>query len=257
MSYTKTGRFSKEEDDFIRANYESMTDKAIAASLKRTRKSIINRRHKMGFVQETTKGKARITEKNRDAYMATLDEHDRSGVYEKEVRNSSRFKNIFLAYDHIELNYYVEKYVEFMMDPTIETMTAMEKDTLHQMIISEIRINRYSRQEKEDEKQAKEDGRSPISRAREINECQQIIKKCQESLNVERKQRLKNQSDQSITFTNLIRELKDPSARLRTGREAAMLKFICEMYYNDNVGKSIISGKDHGCLLYTSPSPRD
>ena len=70
--------------------------------------------------------------------------------------------------------------------------------------------------------------------------------KCQASLNVERKQRLKNQSDQSITFTNLIKEMKDPSLRHRLGQEAAMLRYMGQAYYNDKLGTNMISGKELG-----------
>ena len=138
-----------------------------------------------------------------------------------------------------------------MMDPTIETMTAMEKDTLHQMLIQEVLVQRFMKEMKDhsdrietllNQGKIKPHEVVPFSRAREIKDAQDIIAKCQASLMVERKQRLKDQSDQSVTFTNLIKELKDPRNRFRLGAEAAMLKVITEQTYNAKLGKNIRSG---------------
>ena len=120
----------------------------------------------------------------------------------------------------------------------------MEKDALHQLLINEIRINRFLAEEKTDKALAAHQQRAPISRAKEIRECQEVIMKAQKSLNVEREQRLKDQNDQALTFTNLIRDMKHPLTRQKVGIEAVMLKFIAEKTYNDNLGTHIISGKD-------------
>lgn len=246
MSNVKRGRFSETEEEFIKKNHDKMTDKDIAIALGRNTKSVTNKRRKMNLKNERSDTTKKIDlGGTKDAYISTLDDSDRAKHFEQEVRRSARFKSLSTSLSIEEQNYYVEKYVEFMMDPTIETMTAMEKDTLHQMTIADIRIAKYQKDEYEDQIRAKNENRVGISRSREIRECQEVIKKCQESLNVERKQRLKNQSDQSITFTNLIRELKDPGVRLRTGREAAMLKFIAEQFYNDSLDKNILSGRDN------------
>lgn len=245
---TVSGRFSKAEDDFIVKNHLSMRDIDIAQALNRNTKSITNRRNKLGI--GTKRNKPKTTEKHRDAYIATLDDEDRKKFFEKEVRGSARFRAVNFSLTIDEQNYYIEKYTDFMMDPTIETMTAMEKDALHQLLLAEMRINRHMAEEKEwldmikdwDIKNGKPP--APISRAKEIRECQEVILKCQASLNVERKQRLKNANDQSITFTNLIKEMKNPQVRHRMGQEATMLKVITEHFYNKKLGKNIFSGKD-------------
>jgi hypothetical protein len=242
------GRFSSEEDDFIRNNHNSMNDKAIAAALNRDVRSVTNRRGKLGI--QTRRNKPKITEEHRDAFLATLDEKDRRKFFEKEVRASARFRAVCDSLTVQEQNYYIEKYTDFMLDPTIETMTAMEKDALHQLLLAEMRINRHMAEEKEWLNLIKDwdtsNGKPPaaISRAKEIRECQEVILKCQASLNVERKQRLKNQRDQSITFTNLIKEMKNPQTRYKMGVEATMLKVIAEQYYNGKLGKNIFSGNE-------------
>jgi hypothetical protein len=248
MSF-KTGRFSKSEDDFLVHNHSSMTDKQLAQALGRTVKSVTNRRDKLDL--KTSRSKPKLTEKHREAYVATLDKTERKKFFEKEVKSSEQYRSIFDALADHEHKYYVEKYVDFMSDPTIETMTAMEKDALHQLILSELRIVRHFREEKayndkiEDWNPANGKPPTPISRAKEIRECQEVVIKMQASLMVERKQRLKDQSDQSMTFTNLIKEMKNPQNRARLGAEATMLKVIAEKTYNDKIDTgNIVSGKN-------------
>lgn len=248
MSF-KTGRFSKKEDDFLMHNHNSMTDKQLAEALGRNVKSVTNRREKLGL--KTSRNKPKLTEKYRESYVAGLDNTERKKFFEKEVKSSEQYRSIFDALDEHEHKYYVEKYVDFMSDSTIETMTAMEKDALHQLILSELRIVRHFREEKAYNDKIKDwdpaHGKppTPISRAKEIRECQEVVIKMQASLMVERKQRLKDQSDQSITFTSLIKEMKDPRNRNRLGIEATMLKVIAEKTYNDKVkSKNIVSGRD-------------
>lgn len=250
MSQLKRGRFSKQEDDYIRNNVATMNDKQIGAALNRDEKSICNRRTRLGI--ESPRTKPKLTQKHREAYVAQLDDQERKKFFEKEIIASSRYKSIKGALSTEEQRYYVEKYVEFMMDPTIETMTAMEKDTLHQMLVAEIQTQRYLAEEKAHKDlilklinggQITDPGKIPaFSRSREIKDAQDVIMKCQSSLMVERKQRLKDQSDQSVTFTNLIKELKDPRNRFRLGAEAAMLKVIAEQTYNSRIDKNIFSG---------------
>lgn len=260
MSDLVKGTFSSSEEDFIRNNHSTMTDKAIGEALNRDPKSVTNKRTKLGL--NTKRNKPKLTAKYRDAYIATMDEPERKKFHEKEVISSARYRAIQGSLTQDECSYYVEKYIDFMLDPTIETMTAMEKDALHQLLLSEIRISRHMKEEKTYNDMIEnwdigEHGKppAPISRAKEIRECQEVILKCQTSLNVERKQRLKNQTDQSITFTNLIKEMKNPQTRHRLGLEATMLKVVAEQFYNSHIGKNIFSG--HGKKFDISKNFRD
>lgn len=235
--------FSKKDVEFVRGNYRTMTDEQIGQVLKRSAQTIRNFRSRHGLitVQGDKKSQGNI---NKIPPTSAMEPNERKAHFTKEVKASAVFKALTNTLDSSEQEYYVEKYTNFMSDPTIETMTSMEKDALHQLIINEIRINRYMKEEKDDRDLAKKDGRIPISRSREIRDCEEIIMKCHTSLNVERKQRLKDQSDQSITFTNLIKDLKNPTIRNIAGKEAAMLKYMGESFYNDRLSKNIISGQN-------------
>lgn len=246
----KRGRFSKTEDQYIQDNHEQMTDKQIGDALNRDETSISNRRKRLGL--QNSRSKPRLTKKHRQAYVAQLDDEERKKFFEKEIVKSSRYKSIQNAFSQDEKKYYVEQYVEFMMDPTIETMTAMERETLHNMILAQVEVQRILEEEKMhkdmvkalvQQGKIKNPAEIPVfSRYRDLKDAQEIIAKCQKSLMVERQQRLKDQSDQSVTFTNLIKELKDPRNRYRLGVEAAMLKVITEQTYNSRLGKNIFTG---------------
>jgi len=236
-----SGRFSKQEDDFIKKNYLTMTDEQIGVALKRTPKSIVNRRVKLSLTdKQKNKFVTPAIKDNRSSYLSSLSETEKSEFLKKELRASALYGQIKEVLDKKDLDFYEAKYVDFMSDPSIETVTSMEKDTLHEMTMAQLRIFRYMREEQDEHR----------FMAKEIKEMQDVVAHCQESLNVQRKQRLKNSNDQATNFSSIIKELKDPNVRREVGYEAAMLKFMAELYYNQhrrtatNPNGNIISGKD-------------
>lgn len=235
----KSGRWSPEEDDALRKQYANMTDEQLAKELNRPVDGVRNRRRLLGLEDKKAKSITLDPEKSREAYIASMSDDERKEFFRNELRKSTLYKSTKAVLDPEELVLYEDKYVDFMSDPTIETMTVMEKDALHDMTVAQIRIFRHLKEERNASAKGE-----PISRAKEIQACQDVVSRAQESLNVQRKQRLKNQNDQAVTFTNVIKELKDPNIRRKTGVEATMFKFIAEKFYNDHVGVNIISGKD-------------
>lgn len=235
------GPFSREEERFLRDNYLHMTDDQMAASLHRTVKSVINKRMKLklGKQQQDIQADPHL----RATFISTLDESSRREMLRKELKASSHYKQIKSILTKTEIEFYEDKYLDFMCDPTIETMTAPERDTLHEMILAQVRHHRLMEQEKEcgDEEKGIDGGRL----SRDIQMCEDTIKKCRESLNVERRQRTKNQADTAVTFAGIIKELKQSAIRQEAGYEAAMLKFIAEKWYNDKLNKNVFSGNNN------------
>lgn len=244
------GSFTKEEDDFIKDNLMKMTVPEIAKQLNRSYKSVANRRARLGLSNKRISKV--VNTSDRSSVLYNMSENEKRNFLLDELHRSSTYKQTKEVLTNKELQYYEEKYVDFMMDPTIETMTSMEKDALHQMSMSQIRIFRYMEEERQSridyDNFAKRNGNGDppriISRSREIKECEEIVQKCQEGLKVQRKQRLDNKSDQAVTFSAIIKELKDPNTRREAGYEAVMLKFIAEQSYNNLLRKNIKSGSD-------------
>jgi hypothetical protein len=233
------GRFSVEEEEFIRQNYMFMTDAEIARQLGRKTKAIANKRERLGL-NNKREMKKKPSRRHRVALLSSLDESEKEKFYLSELRKSPWYKHVKSVLNPSEFKFYEDKYVNFMLDPTIETMTVAERDALHQMTIAQIRSLRFMREEQ----QARLKGDDKFNRAREISECDTVVQKCQESLNTQRKQRLKNQGDQAINLTQMIKELKDPAIRREVGYQAAMFKYMGEKDYNDHLGSNILSGQD-------------
>jgi len=232
------GRFSQQEDSYIKANYLVMTDSDIAKALNRSFKSVVNRRVKLRLMN---KNDPVISNEPtmRPSVLASLDEEAKKKFFRKELHRSSLFEHVKSVLTDKEIKFYEDKYIEFMLDPTIETMTTPERDALHEMTMAQINIFRLM----ESEKEQHNTGNHVYSKAKEIEACQKIIQSCRQSLNVERRQRLGKQSDNAVTFTNIIKELKDPAIRREIGYEAAMLKYIGEKWYNEHMNTNIISGQ--------------
>ena len=238
-------KLTKDEKEFVRANYSRYSDKQLAERMGRTEPSVRAARLRLGLGKNASEKKARIAAGSRSAYMSSLNEEGKKKFLIRELKESALFKTFCKAYEESQdyINLYKQKYVDFMMDPTIETMTSMEKDMLHEMILAQVREMEYLRKEKEPLTDANGE-EYKVSFAKEIQACQEVIMKCQQSLNTERKQRLKEGNDQSLTFAQVMKELRNPRSRKVVGENAAMLKYIAERHYNDHLGKNIISGSD-------------
>ena len=237
------GRFSKKEEEFIRRNYMTMTDREIAEALRRDVKSVSRKREYMGLSDKRKKHFKQVTKRSRESYLSSLTDTDKRAVFLKELHASAVFKRVKKVVTKEELRFYEEKFIEFLMDPTIQTITGPERDILHEMIMAQIRRFRLM----EAEKIGRIDNKDPsYSKAKDIAECDNTIRKCQEALNVTRKQRMKDRNDQAITFANVIKELQDPNIRREIGAEAAMLKYMAEQWYNKHMGEenNIRSGQD-------------
>lgn len=237
----KKGRFSEDEKTFVKQNYLLMSDKQMAEILDRDRSAIVNFRRRNSLEKQ---GRATVAEnldsgQMREEFIQALPEESKKIELLAGIRATSALQNVKPSLSKEEVQFYEDRYLEFMLDPTIETMTATEKDALHRKTLAEIRMHRFI----EDEKMFRDTGQ-PNNRSREIAECQDAIWKCEKSLNVTREQRLKDGQDQSITFTNIIKELNNPILRQKLGYEAAMLKWMQEVSYNESLGSKIDAGND-------------
>jgi hypothetical protein len=250
----RPGRPTVKDEDFIKDNYQVMTDTEMADVLGRSKRSVQHIRTRLGL--EKKKGpKERVDpNKARESYVNSLEDDEKRTFFLKELRKSSMYKAFVtvIAKDPVQQKYvafYEQKYIDFMTDPSVETMTSPERDIWHEMTMAQIRELQYIRKEHEEKKTiVTKDGAEieiDYDFSREINQCQETIRKCHESLNVTRAQRLKNANDSAVNFTEVIKELRHPEIRRKVGDQAAMFKYIAERHYNDHLGQNIISGNSH------------
>lgn len=256
----KSGDWDESERNFLHANYLLMTDSEIARKLGRTKRAVQKARERLGLMK-TKEVQPEVEDRFRSSYVSNLSDSDKRDFLLAELRRTSQYKKTKAVLSRDELSFYEERYVEFMLDPTIETMTSPEKDTLHRKTLTEIRLFRFMEDERrlremvedfddedDDDPDARDEQEKNLKylsdRSRQIQDCQQVIKECEKSLNVTRADRLKNSSDQAINFTSIVKDLQNPTIRKAAGGEAAMFRWMARRHYNDHLGTNVISGRD-------------
>jgi hypothetical protein len=233
------GPFTDKEIEYIKNNYQLLTDREMASALGRPIKSITNKRTNLGLSNKG-KGKAENKEKFRATYISSLSQDDKRVEFTKELRGSSTYRAAKKCLNKHEVAFYEEKFLDFMLDPSIETMTAPEKDALHEMIMCQVQLNRLR-----EEQLRQQSTMQPFNKHRDMKDLQDTILKYQQNLKVTREKRLRDNSDSAMTFTNLIKEMRNPATREKLGYEAAMLKYIAEKTYNNYVASNnIMSGQE-------------
>lgn len=255
-----SGSWNEKDRNFLIANYLRMTDNEIARKIGRTIRSVAKMRERLGLLK-TKESKVQVEDRFKSSYVANLSEPDRRDFLLAELRRTSQYKKTKKVLTKDEVVFYEERYVEFMTDPTVETMTSAEKDTLHRKTLTEIRLFRFMEDERrmremigevDEDEEVGDDNfeecerrvKYLADRSRQIQDCQTVIKECEKSLNVTREQRLKNSSDQAVNFTSIVKDLQNPTVRLEVGYESAMFRWMSRRHYNDKLGENIVSGRD-------------
>lgn len=250
--------WDEKSKNFLISNYLVMTDSQVGRKIGRTAKSVAQMRGRLQLFK-VKEGDTQVEDRFKVSHVANLSEPDKKDFLIAELRRTSQYKKTKSVLTKEELTFYEERYIEFMSDPTVETMTSAEKDTLHRKTLTEVRLFRFMEDERrmremieededEDEKDSLEERERNVKyladRSRQIQDCQQVIKECEKSLNVTREQRLKNSSDQAINFTSIVKDLQNPTVRIEAGYEAAIFRWMARRHYNDKLSKNILSGKD-------------
>lgn len=232
----KKGRWEAWEKDYLYKHFDTSTDAELAAHLGRSKTSVIEMRRKLGIKKNKKKVDPEVINemmhKHRELQETTsvqdLDDAQQRRFWLNDLEGSAQWERCKLAFDSNELNVYRNKYVEMMM--SLETVTEVEKGSVHLMISSMIRIDRYQQLEKEYRDMAEggdpEAAGKAISLHREIKDTFEMYMKAEDALNVSRKQRIKEEGDQRLNLIELLKELDSKEARDKLGREADALKHI-------------------------------
>lgn len=237
----KRGRWEDWEKDYLFKHYDHNTDDELAAHLGRTKASVIEMRRKLGIKKNKKNLKPEqineMMSKHRDIVETTsvqdLDEAQQRRFWLNDLHDSSQWQQCKVMFDDNELGVYETKYVEMML--SLETVTEVEKGSVHLMISSLIRFDRYQQLEKEYRDMAQGGGGDMelIAKAnslhREMKDTFEMYAKAEDALNVSRKQRIKEEGDQRLNLLELIKELDKKEAREKLGREADALKHIKEL----------------------------
>ena len=232
----KKGRWAEWEKDYLFKHAFNTTDAELAANLGRSKVSIIEMRRKLKIKknkktikpEEITAMINKHNEIRENTSIADLDAAQQRRFYINELSDSPNWQECILMFDEQELEVYKKKHVETMM--TLETVNEIEKGTIHVMITSFIRMNRYQKLEKKYRDMAKggdpELAAKAISLHKEVRDSVETYMKAQDELNASRKQRIREEGDQRLNLLELIKELDAMDAREKLGREADALAHI-------------------------------
>ena len=236
MSELKSGRWEDWEKDYLYKHYNNSTAEELAAHLGRSKTSIIEMKRKLNLKknkkqikpEEITAVLAQHRELKESTSIQDLDDAQQRRIYINELTSSPNWQECILMFEDQELEVYKKKHVETMM--TLETVNEIEKGTIHVMITSFIRMNRYQKLEKEYRDDAaggdSEAAGKAISLHREVRSEVEMYMKAQDELNASRKQRVKEEGDQRLNLIELIKELDEQQAREKMGKEADALVLI-------------------------------
>ena len=248
--HRKKGRWEKWEEEYILKNYERMTDEDLATFLNRTRLAVTEKRRGLGAKKnikkedQTVESVQTIVEKHRaiqDAVpLADMDDAQERQAFLSELLHSPMWPECIEIFNEKEQKLYQYNYVETMMN--LETVTGVEKNTIHIMLCSLIRLNRYQKMEKELHKMGP--SADKLSLHREIKDTHDIYTKAQTELNVSRRQRIKEEGDQRLNLIELIKELDAKDAREKLGREADALKHIERLEGKRLTDKGFVRGTE-------------
>ena len=249
----KSGRWEDWEKDYLFKYSDSNTDAELAAHLGRSKTSIIEMRRNLG-IKKNRKGlkpedvNAMIA-KHRDLRETTsvqdLDDAQQRRFWINNLENSAKWQQCIMMFTENELELYKVKYVEIMM--TLETVTEVEKGSIHIMISSEIRMDRYQTLEKEYRDMSEggdvEAAGKALSLHKEIRDTVEIYMKAEDTLNASRKQRVKEEGDQRLNLIELIKELDKSEARDKLAKEADAIAQIQKLEDNRLRDGNFIRGK--------------
>ncbi len=236
----KKGKWEDWEVDYLYKHYSHKTDAEMAADLDRTKTAVVERRRLLNLKKNKKSIKpediqhvmAEHTKLRESTNVADLDDAQQRRFWINDLKNAPIWAECIQMFDDDELELYKEKWIDFMM--TLDTVNEIEKGSIHIMISSLIRINRYQKLEKEyrDISKGNEDSElaaKSISLHKEMKDMAEMYLKAQQDLDASRAQRIKKEGEQKINLIELLKELEKKEAREKLGREADAFEQIKQL----------------------------
>lgn len=233
------------KEKFIRENYDKLTDEEIGRHVKVPRTTVAKWRARLGLPKRGAAPKIHdrniIKAPEKHVNLKRLSDEDRRAFFLQQLRRRPRYSLMKEGLSKEELLFYENKYVEYFSSPDIETLTVQEEDDLHEMTMLQIAILRL-RKEEYDSRLIVTNTGVRVDNSKAIKEATELVMKFKQSLDLERRQRLKRQEDSATNFTNLIREINQEHTRRIVGEEATMLKFRMEEMVNTLINHGLMHG---------------
>ena len=243
------GRWQPWEEQWLKQHWKKTTDKDIAEKLGRDEKSVARKRKSMGFIKAngrpTNNSKVEATLDEPTPYsLSKLNREERLKYYRASFKTHWRYKLIKKILLDDELEYYEHKYIEHI---DINDITLIEEDLLHNMIMCDIQIIRIQKQLRDAIQSFNDDDDDdkrppPQYLYKDLNEAEQRLIKYQEKLNLTRQQRMKDNREEDITISTIVKELLDKKNKRDADRLAGELDFFKRTAKEEMSGMDFLLG---------------
>lgn len=227
------GRWQPWEEQWLRQHWNKTSDKDIADKLGRDEKSVARKRKILGLIKAngrpSNEAQAEATFASPTPYsLAKLSKEERLKFYKASFKTHWRYKLINKILLDDELDYYEHKYIEFI---DTNDITLIEEDLLHNMIMCDIQIIRIQVQLRDAIKNYNEDDDDdkrppPQYLYKDLNDAEQRYLKYQEKLNLTRQQRMKENREEDVTISSIVKELLDKKNKRDADKLAGELDFF-------------------------------
>ncbi len=229
----KKGKFEPWEITFIKANYQSKSDRDLAAELHREEEAIERQRRKLNLKKPTGRpSNARIAENSGDDFFTkeigkeeyrNLSREQKRKLFESRFKHTKRYDQLLATLDAEELDFYMEKWLDYVT--TWETILETEVDQLHLAIMELILSNRILVRQRQALDEEDENNRVPIEMYdRHYREHIDTYNKLMQNLSGTRQQRLGSEKENKYNITTIVQQLQDDETRRKAGKEAAIIE---------------------------------
>lgn len=227
------GRWEPWEEQWLKQHWKTTSDVDIAEKLGRDDKSIARKRKLMGLIKSNGRpsndSKNEATLDSPTPYsLSKLNRDDRIKFYKASFKTHWRYKLIKRTLLDDELGYYEHRYIEFI---DTNDITLIEEDLLHNMIMCDIQIIRIQNLLRDTLKKYNEDDDDdkrppPNYLYKDLGDAEGRYVKYQEKLNLTRQQRMKDNREEDITISSVVKELLDKKNRRAADKLAGELDFF-------------------------------
>jgi len=242
----KKSRFKKFEIDFIKKNYTMMTDNEIGKNLDRDNLAVMRVRKRLGLTKIglSDQEKLEIATKEREK-PSELTEHDKITSAIECLKMSERYQRILEELLPGEVELYVAEYANQIIH--LEGMRPAELQTLHALLMEQVRQHRYNKIIASSVKRMGEgqDTAGILLRfEKEYNESVKRYNELQKSLDLERRNR-QDISKSENDFLGIVRRLTDKRSRDAMGKEGAEMS-LAALEFRKDIEDGHIFGDEDG-----------
>lgn len=243
------------EKAYIRKNVgkPGVSDESMGRDLERHKLTIASYRKTLKLKNPTAGIKQKNDEEFKNQLSTAGSQDEKRALFRNQLLSSYRMARIRLVLNEADLQYLVDRWVEYHLQ--FKDMTPTEEDLIEKMIILDIRLNHNAKFLRDlhattdalklripmsDEMDPEDPQQMMIlqtiqtynGQEVELNKQYQLLLKeyqaIQQSLNATREQREASQKIGAVTFLDIVRKMNDDETKMKMGRTTELTKIAAD-----------------------------